>query len=213
MPFSRRVGEPIEPLEPRAVAEMEARHRIDRQAAAVRARAGNTRRRRAAAAPASARAAPAAATSPGVEPGKRGAVLRRRAPCEFSVFALAVEPVGEIRRRRQRDEGREPRILARDLLDHLLDQEIAERHAGKPALAVGDRIEHRGRRLVRLDRLALAPTGSARSRREFRGSARPRRRSAARRPAPDGRRRSSAGPADRCGGADRPSCGCWCTAS
>ena len=38
------------------------------------------------------------------------------------------------------------RILARNLLDHLLDQEVAERDAGKPALAVGDRIEHRRRR-------------------------------------------------------------------
>ena len=96
---------------------------------------------------------------------------------------------------------------------HLLDQEIAERHAGEPALAVGDRIEHRGRRLVRLDRVALHRTGSERSRRESRASARPRRRSAARRPAPDGRRRSSGGRADRCGGADRPSSRIRCTAS
>ena len=40
------------------------------------------------------------------------------------------------------------RIVAADLLHHLLDQEAAERHAGEPALAVRDRIEHRRRRLV-----------------------------------------------------------------
>ena len=41
------------------------------------------------------------------------------------------------------------RIVARDFLDHLLDQEIAEGHAGKAALAVGDRVEHRGVDVVR----------------------------------------------------------------
>ena len=74
---------------------------------------------------------------------------------EFSDLRSRSSQRGEVRRRRQRDEGLEPRILARNLLHHLLDQEIAERHAGKPALAVGDRIEHRGRGLVRLDAVAL----------------------------------------------------------
>ena len=50
---------------------------------------------------------------------------------------------------------RDARHFARNFLDHLLDQEMAEAHAGKPALAIGDRVEHRRRRPLRFDRLAL----------------------------------------------------------
>src|SRR5204863_9839983 len=89
-----------------------------------------------------------------VEPGERGAILRRQRLGAFRL-ALAIEPGGKAGRRRQGDEGLEPRVLPRNLLHHLLDQEIAERHAGEATLAVGDRIERRGVDLVRLDAVAL----------------------------------------------------------
>src|SRR6185437_9110530 len=43
-----------------------------------------------------------------------------------------------------------------DLLDHLLDEKMAEGHAGEAALAVGDRIEYGRGRALGLDRLALS---------------------------------------------------------
>ena len=156
MPLLGHVGEPIEPLEPRAVAEMEARHRIDRQAAPV-ARAqevpgGRAQQRLLA----SARARPGCCHQSGrVEAGERGAIVRRRAPpnsrsCARGRASAAKSGAGD-----SVTKVCSRAILARNLLDHLLDQEVAERHAGEPALAIGDRIEHRRRRLVRRDRLAL----------------------------------------------------------
>ena len=46
-------------------------------------------------------------------------------------------------------------ISASHLLDHLLDEEMAERDPGQPALAVGDRIECRRRRPLGVDPLAV----------------------------------------------------------
>ena len=96
--------------------------------------------------------------------------VARSSAAEFRRRARASSQRGKARHRRQRHEGRELGHLAADLLDHLLDQEIAERDAGEPALAVGDRIEHRGARLVRLDESRGRWRGSARSRRGCRGS-------------------------------------------
>ncbi|MEZ5858729.1 MAG: hypothetical protein R3D28_06955 [Geminicoccaceae bacterium] len=48
-----------------------------------------------------------------------------------------------------------PGKVARQLLDHLLDEEMAEGDAAQALLAVGDRVEDRGRGLFRVERLAL----------------------------------------------------------
>ena len=151
---ARCVAEPVEPLEASAVAEMETRDRIGRHAAAVagaqiipggRAQERLTDR----------------GGNRGIAPpirlrqhGQRLAIVfveRQRS----LVDALAIEPGGEIRRRGKRDEMRDARQFAAHFLDHLLDEEMAERHASKPALAIGDRVEHRGGGALRLDRLAL----------------------------------------------------------
>src|SRR5258708_31925155 len=54
------------------------------------------------------------------------------------------EPTAEARHRRQGGEALQLRKLRMQLLDHLLDQEIAERYAAQAVLAVGYRIENRG---------------------------------------------------------------------
>ena len=66
-----------------------------------------------------------------------------------------LQPWHEARHRRQRDERVELGQLAAQFLDHLLDQEIAERNAAEPALGVGDRIEHRGARALDRHRLPV----------------------------------------------------------
>src|SRR5262249_38884120 len=54
---------------------------------------------------------------------------------------------------RQSDKRGQLWQFAADLLHDLLDQKAAERHAGKSALAIRNRIEHRDTRLVELDEL------------------------------------------------------------
>src|ERR1700738_4707603 len=54
------------------------------------------------------------------------------------------EPSPKVRNWRQGREALQLRKLRMQLLDHLLDQEIAERYAAQTVLAVGDRIENRG---------------------------------------------------------------------
>ncbi len=71
------------------------------------------------------------------------------------VAALAAQPFGEVWGRRERDEGRELRHLAADLLHHLLDQEVSERDACEPTLAIGDRIEYRRGRALHVEGVAL----------------------------------------------------------
>ncbi len=71
------------------------------------------------------------------------------------VAPLAVEPGAEAGHRRERHEGRELGEFAGDLLDHLLDQEIAEGDAAEALLAVRYGIEHRGLGVGRVQRLAL----------------------------------------------------------
>src|SRR5262249_58724098 len=85
-----------------------------------------------------------------VENRERGAILRteRNRPL---LGALALEPFGEVWRPRQRDEGRQARNFPAYFFDHLLDEGMAEGHASKPALTIGDRIEHRGGRSLGFD--------------------------------------------------------------
>ena len=66
-----------------------------------------------------------------------------------------LEPGAESRNRRQSDESLDRRQLAADLLDHLLDEEVAEIDPRETLLAIGDRIERRHARLVRRDMRAL----------------------------------------------------------
>ena len=97
--------------------------------------------------------------------------------------------------------------FGRQLVDHALDQEIAEADAGQPALAVADGIEDRG--IGRRADPAPAPSrpaGAARCRPAL-APAPPRRRSAARPACADGRRRSSGG-RNRAGSSGRARRGC-----
>ena len=66
-----------------------------------------------------------------------------------------LEPGAEARNRRKGDEGLDRRQLAADLLDHLLDEEVAEIDAGEATLAIGNGIERRNARLIRRDMRAL----------------------------------------------------------
>ena len=153
--FFRCVAEPIDPLQPRTVAEVEARDRIDGRSARRLAAQEVPRRR---------------AHQRLLKLGEKfriGPPMRPLHQLEHDAvrfadgggtfgFQFARQPPAKSRHRRQRDECRELRHLAADFLDHLFDQEIAERHAGKPALAIRDGIEHRGTRLVRLDEVLPA---------------------------------------------------------
>ena len=62
---------------------------------------------------------------------------------ELDARVGAVEPAAEARDRRQRRELLQVRELALQVLGHLLDQQVAERNAAQPFLAVGDRVEDR----------------------------------------------------------------------
>src|SRR5947209_10663381 len=70
--------------------------------------------------------------APFVERGKHGALLVAH---RHVVRRLHPEP--EARDRRKGDECLESRQLALQLLDHLLDKEVAEGNSGKPGLTVG----------------------------------------------------------------------------
>ena len=154
---------------------------------------------------------------------QRGAQLRgdAAAPTAKSPRAAKCER-GSLQRRDRRVLGRlEPganpgtgervtkvsiaRQFAADLLDDLLDEEIAEIDPGEALLAIRDRIERRDARLVRRDIRALVGeerrdrVGDRRGQRDFDEDQRlVDQRS-------DGKTRSSAGRPDRCAAADRPS--------
>ena len=153
-PALGKIAGPVEALQPRAVAEVEARSdRVERQSSGV---AGGHEIGRHGAEHRLAHLLDARRIVPpfgGIEPGERGAVGRGQRGSGLG--ALARQPVGEIRRRRQGHEGREPRHFAAYLGDHLFDEEAAEGHAGEAALAVGDRIEHRRVGALGIERLAL----------------------------------------------------------
>ena len=155
-PARRHVAQPVHPLQPRAVAEVEARHRVGPPALAGVNEVGGTqpgqrrlqrlRKRRI--------LPPTLPAQQGAEQG-RGIVLRavlpRRGaqrrnlvlPQHVRASQLLAQPAAEARHRRQRGEAHQPRQLGLQFRHHLLDQEVAERHPPQPVLAVGDRVEDR----------------------------------------------------------------------
>ena len=193
------VAQPVQALEPRTIAEVEARHRIER-----------------------------AGRGSAVLPARRSAAARARILRSHSAFVMAVrqagvvqqwrgrgssprtcwapEPASEAGDRRQGDEGVEPRQVAASSSATCLIRKLPKEMPREPLLAVGDRVEDGGRAPSRHTACARSAR-SGRSLRECRRSAPPRRRSGARRRGRGGKRRSSAGRAGRCGGADRPSRG------
>ena len=212
--LARHVAERVEPLQPRTVVEVEARHRVAlgcgrlvRQVGGGKAqqcgllffvqgaqRVGVGQRAQAAAAGFEQR------RLRGLEPLERPA-LQAGQMREVRVLA---EPRGEAGDRRQGAEGLQLRQLALELLGHALDQEVAERNPAQPRLAVADRVERRDLGAARVGRLGLLVDQRRDRARACPAAAPPRRRSAARRAAADGRTRSSAGRAAAVG-ADRPS--------
>src|SRR5260370_355525 len=68
---------------------------------------------------------------------------QRRRMASASIGQPLREPAPEARYRRQGGEALQLRKLRLELLDNLLDQEIAERNAAQPVLAIRDRIEDR----------------------------------------------------------------------
>ena len=156
-PFGGDVAEPVEPLDPRAVAEMEMRHRVERPPGGGPLPARDSARRAAAAV----RAAPPAMRWSSCQSSRSSSArssrlrhllaqrldrrpLGRQQQLAGRRPALALEPGAEARDRRQGGEDLEARQLGRQRIDDPLDQEVAEADAGKPALAVRDRIEDRG---------------------------------------------------------------------
>jgi len=148
-----QVGRPVEPFQAGAVAEVETGDRVERRAALV-ARCHEV-----------GRGGPQHRLAHPVEHGLVGPPLRPVKCSERRAIslrqrgrrlgALAHQPAREIRHRRQRNEGGKPRHLAADFRYHLFDKETAEAHPGKAALAVRNRIEHRGGSALRIDPLAL----------------------------------------------------------
>ena len=145
-----KIAEGIEPLEPRAIAQMKARDGIDDAARSRCAHAGNNERRAAAARARSAsRAAALARPVRLIEqaPGRVAPASKSRANFRPPLPARsqpakpgAGDSVTKLR---------QPRQFALQFLDHLLDQEIAETDPRQAALRVGDRIENRRRRRLR----------------------------------------------------------------
>jgi len=115
------------------------------------ARAGNTKRRRGRAARAKSPPTPDRATNLGGRGGKRLAILvvkRERS----RVGALALEPFGEIRRRRQRDKVRKCAASPRETSSTTcLMRKLPKLTPARPRLATGDRVEHRRHRPARID--------------------------------------------------------------
>src|ERR1700704_6692006 len=131
----RVVAEPIDTFEPRAVAEVEARYRVDAYRGLPRQIAG--------AKPQQGRAQllglrrvmpPAGALELWQQRGIGMGPMRKP----------LTEPAPKPRYRRKGGKTLQLRKLRLQLLDHLLDQEIAERYAAQAVLAAGDRIENRG---------------------------------------------------------------------
>ena len=97
---------------------------------------------------------------------KRGALHGR----DRRVVA-GLEPSSKSRNRREGDEGFDQRQLAANLLEDLLDDEIAEADPGEPLLAIRDRIERRHASLLR--RHMRAPWGEQGRNRRRRGQGQP----------------------------------------
>src|SRR5882672_6193505 len=131
----RVVAEPIDTLEPRAVAEVKARYRVDAYRGSPRQIAG--------AKPQQGRAQLLALRQI-MPPAVALEFWQQRGVGIACVRKPLHEPAPEARHRRQGGQTLQLRKLRLQLLDHLLDQEIAERYAAQAVLAVGDRIENRG---------------------------------------------------------------------
>ena len=128
------VAHPVQALERGAVAEVKARHRIERLVALLRAAAGSSAHRRM---QQRLQRLGHLAEVPGrVVELARSARARRSSRASPSQRAEAGD-------RRERGEAPQVRELALQLLGHLLDQQVAERDAAQAFLAVGDRVEHR----------------------------------------------------------------------
>ena len=124
---SGTVAEEVQPLEPGAVPEMEPRHGIEGPALGVlrfqeivggglRAVAVRTCSR-----------IPSSLSQPGiVEDASEHSSPRCVSHAEFSALALALEPAGKAGNGRERHESFQVREFALEVLDHLLDQEVAE---------------------------------------------------------------------------------------
>ena len=66
------------------------------------------------------------------------------------LLECVLQPRAETGNRRERGEGLDARELVSEPLGHLFDQQIAERDAAQSGLAVCDRIENRGVRRMRI---------------------------------------------------------------
>ena len=135
-PHLRDVAEPVQPFHARAVAEVEARHRIERIATLLRVHqvVARTGARAGAACPA------ATAWSSNQRPESSRARSARTSGCSFAIAASHLRNPGI---GRERGEGLQPRKLAPQVFRDLLDEQVAEGDAAQALLAVGDRVEDR----------------------------------------------------------------------
>ena len=198
-PFRERSAEPVEPLDPRPVAEMEARHPVERFVALLRLEQV-------------ARAEPQQRILERVGQSRLGAASRacatRRTAATSSggSHLIPASATAASSQRAEAGHGRQRRevLLSRgcsldEIEHHLLDQKVAEGDAAQTVLAVADRVEDGGVGALGLRARRPGPARGTRSSRPGRRAAPPRQRSTARRAAPGGRRRSSAGPAPAAG--------------
>src|SRR5258707_3367483 len=131
----RAVAEPIDPFEPRAIAEVKTRHGVDayrwppRQIAGAKPEQGR---------------AQLLALRRVIPPIAALELWQQRGVGVASIRKPWTEPAPKSRHRRQGGKPLQLRKLRLELLDHLFDQEIAERYAAQAVLTVGDRIENRG---------------------------------------------------------------------
>src|SRR6267154_5216391 len=131
----RVVAEPIDTFEPRAVAEVKARYRVDAYRGSPRQIAGAKPQQGRAQLLAPRRVIPPATTLE---------LWQQRGIGVASICKPLTEPAPKPRHRRQSGKTLQLRKLCLELIDHLLDQEIAERYAAQAVLAVGARIDNRG---------------------------------------------------------------------
>src|SRR6266436_462823 len=130
----RAVAEPIDPFEPCAITEVKARHRVDAyrglpcQIAGAKPQQGR------------AQLLPLRRVIP---PAVALELWQQRGIGVASLCKALTEPAPKPRYRRQGGKTLQLRKLRLELLDHLLDQQVAERYSAQAVLAVGDRIEDR----------------------------------------------------------------------
>src|SRR5258708_16621822 len=129
------VAEPIDRFEPCAIAKVKARYRVDAYRGLPRQIAG--------AKPQQGRAQPLALRRV-IPPAAALELWQQRGIGIASILKPLTEPAPKPRYRRQGGKTLQLRKLRFELLDHLLDHEIAERHSAQSALTVADRIDDRG---------------------------------------------------------------------